>query len=431
MSHSLLLLPLLACLFAVSSLAHESTSGLHPVVLVPAYSCGNLDARLTDKYRPPAAFPWCAARKGKGWFRLWENHTAVELDPKQVPCYAGQLRLVYDHVAGDYRNAPGVQTRVVAFGSVRGFGSDDPAKKNMCMEKLVKTLDGVGYRDGESLFGAPYDLRYAAAAAPGQASRAFSKFTSSLARLVEHASSRNGGKPVILVSHSLGGLNVNEFLNQRPLPWRKKFVNHFVMLSTGVGGGTVVLQFLASAIGSLPPPSDVLSFTNTSRSFASTLGALPSPKAYGHTPLVVTRAKNFSAYDMPEFLAAVGFSGRDVLARYVMRALPVTLNFKAPLVPMTSVTGVGVPTASKLVFWDGDFGAQPQVVYGDGDGTVNVENVLALGTVVGKDPEQPFFRSVIVPNTTHMGIISDDWALKHVVSEILEASRATHHYSNI
>jgi lysophospholipase-3 len=46
-----------------------------------------------------------------------------------MPCYADQLRLVYDHAADDYCNAPGVQTHVVDFGSTRGFGSDDPAMK--------------------------------------------------------------------------------------------------------------------------------------------------------------------------------------------------------------------------------------------------------------------------------------------------------------
>ena len=52
---------------------------------------------------------------------VWKNYTALQADPRLVPCYADQLRL--DHAAGDYRNAPGVQTRVVAFGTTRGFGS--------------------------------------------------------------------------------------------------------------------------------------------------------------------------------------------------------------------------------------------------------------------------------------------------------------------
>ncbi|KAL6623133.1 hypothetical protein ACP70R_033012 [Stipagrostis hirtigluma subsp. patula] len=86
--------------------AHGATpSGLHPVVLLPGYSCSQLDARLTDEYQPPA--PGCGLPKqGRRWFRLWENFTALQEDPALLPCYADQLRLVFDPVAGDYRNVP-------------------------------------------------------------------------------------------------------------------------------------------------------------------------------------------------------------------------------------------------------------------------------------------------------------------------------------
>jgi len=55
------------------------------------------------------------------------------------------------------------------------------------MERLVEALDGVGYREGRNLLGAPYDFRYAPAA-PGLASRVFSDFLSSFRLLVERAS---------------------------------------------------------------------------------------------------------------------------------------------------------------------------------------------------------------------------------------------------
>ena len=105
--------------FLVSSLARGVASSLHPVVLLPAYSCSQLDARLTHEFEPSTA-PSCGARMGKGWFRLWENRTALQ-DPALLPCYAEQLRLVYDPVAGDYRNVRGVDVRVVSFGTTGGF----------------------------------------------------------------------------------------------------------------------------------------------------------------------------------------------------------------------------------------------------------------------------------------------------------------------
>ncbi|CAN6169794.1 unnamed protein product [Urochloa humidicola] len=421
-----LVFPLLACLCFLASRSSpaqgETSPGLHPVVLVPGYTCSNLDARLTDEYQPPPGMTWCGARKGKGWFRLWHNQTAVQ-DPRLLPCYADQLRLVYDHAANDYRNAPGVQTRVVAFGSTRGFGSDDPAMKNNCMEKLVTTLEGVGYRDGVNLFGAPYDFRYAAAP-PGQPSRIFNSDISRLRRLVEHASRKNGGKPVILISHAFGGHLALQFLYRSPLPWRRRLVKHYIMLTTGIGGDAAVLKTIASADAG--PSTNLLFYANTSRSFASPLAVLPSPMVLGRAPLVVTRHKNYSAFDMPEFLADVGFNAGDVAPRYVRRALPVTLGIRAPLVPTTCVTGVGVPTPVRLTYWDGDFGKMPQVVNGDdGDDAIRLEVVLAWRKVIEKNPDQGYFKFVLLPNVSHNGILSDDFALKRFVEILAAANQAT------
>ena len=102
------------------------------------------------------------------------------------------------------------------------------------MGRLVEALERIGYIDGESLFGAPYDLRHAPAA-PELPNREFSMFRRSLTALVDHASRSNGGKPVILVSHSQGGLLALEFLNRSPLAWRRRLVKHFFMASTDSG----------------------------------------------------------------------------------------------------------------------------------------------------------------------------------------------------
>jgi lysophospholipase-3 len=185
---------------------------------------------------------------------------------------------------------------------------------------------------------------------------------------------------------------------------------------SGAGGGVFLLQFGGSKPPS-PPPTDPLSFPKLNSAFS----ALPSPKVFGHAPLVVTRAKNYSAYDIPEYLKANGFSD-DEVTRYVTRVVPVTLSFGAPGVPVTCINGIGVPTEERLVYWDGDFSAKPQVVYGDGDGGINIASMLALATAIGAQPEQDYFKSILIHNTSHVGTISDDFALRRVVNEVLEAN---------
>jgi len=65
-------------------------------------------------------------------------------------------------------------------------------------------------------------------------------------------------------------------------------------------------------------------------------------------------------------------------------------------------------------------------VYGDGDGNVNLASVLALDTVIGKYLGQDYYKSVLIPNATHTGILADDFARQRVVSEILQANTAVY-----
>ena len=50
---------------------HAGVNDFHPIFLVPGVSCSDLEARLTEAYRPSA--PQCGATKGNGWFGLWSN----------------------------------------------------------------------------------------------------------------------------------------------------------------------------------------------------------------------------------------------------------------------------------------------------------------------------------------------------------------------
>ncbi|KAF0929923.1 hypothetical protein E2562_026732 [Oryza meyeriana var. granulata] len=114
------------------------------------------------------------------------------------------------------------------------------------------------------------------------------------------------------------------------------------MASTGAGGFVRSMQFLATTEGS--------SLSCTGRSFAIKFSLLPSPRAFGSdTPLVVTWDKNYTVHDMPEFLTTVSLPAYEVKL-YKTRALPVAMNFKAPMVLATCINGASVPMTDKLVY---------------------------------------------------------------------------------
>jgi len=159
------------------------------------------------------------------------------------------------------------------------------------------------------------------------------------------------------------------------------------------------------------------------RSFESSIVNFPSPAVFGDRPLVVTARRNYSAYDVEDLLADIGFGAG--VEPFTRRAVPKTSSFQAPMVPTTCINGVGNnDTPEQLVYWDGDFDAEPEIVYGDGDNTINLISMLAFDEKMRRQPEQnKLYKSIKLHGAEHGTIVTEDWALERVMQEILEASR--------
>ncbi|WOL17700.1 lecithin-cholesterol acyltransferase-like 1 [Canna indica] len=420
------ILPLLLLLFvfpmalqlpAVCLAAGGSSAQLHPLVLIPGSGGNQLEARLTKDYKPSSLVCAFAGSKGKsGWFRIWFDPTV--LVPALTRCFAERMMLYYHADLDDYRNAPGVETRVSNFGSAEALLYLNPYLKHITdyMATLVNTMEQLGYVDGHNLFGAPYDFRYGLAT-EGHPSKVGTQYIEDLKQLIESASAANGGKPVILLSHSLGGLFTLQLLARSSSSWRQKYVKHFVTLSAPWAGTVQEMLTFASGYTLGIPIVDPLLVRGEQRSSESNLWLLPAPKVFGEKPLVTTVNRSYSAWDMPEFLADIGF-GEGVYP-YKTRILPLTEDLPEVGVPVTCVIGGGVETAEKLFYGEGGFDVQPEVVYGDGDGTVNMASLLAL-EAAWAESASPVVRVIRVDGVDHTSILKDKSALTEIVGEICQ-----------
>ncbi|KAL5074657.1 hypothetical protein RYX36_013641 [Vicia faba] len=404
--------------FCCTNVAISTTNNLNPLILIPGNGGNQLEAKLTTQYKPSTLIcdPWYPPFKKKnGWFRLWFD-TSVLLAPF-TKCFASRMTLYYDKQLDDYFNAPGVLTRVPRFGSTYSLMYLDPSLKVVTdyMAPLVESLEHLGYIDGENLFGAPYDFRYGLAA-PGHPSRVGSKFLNDLKNLIEEVGNSNGGKPVILVSHSLGGLYVLELLNRNPSSWRKKFVKHFVALSAP-WGGTVDEMFTFASGNSLGVPLvNPLLVRNEQRSSESNLWLLPNPKMFDvDKPLVTTPSRSYSAHDMVDFLKDIGYP--EGVYPYETRILPLIAKIEAPEVDITCIVGEGVRTPEELFYRNGDFDEPPEFLYGDGDGTVNMVSLLALEKL-WKDEKNQYLKVIKIGGVSHTSILKDKVAVDEIIGEI-------------
>ncbi|KAF5739484.1 lecithin-cholesterol acyltransferase-like 1 [Tripterygium wilfordii] len=404
--------PAIISITAIMLYTCQATSGLYPLILVPGNGGNQLEARLTEAYRPSSL--WCRSLKSKEkWFRLWFDPTVVVAP--FTKCFAERMTLYYDVDLDDYRNAPGVEVRVPHFGSTESLLYLDPYLKHITsyMAPLVESLEEIGYVNGETLFGAPYDFRYGLAAAD-HPSHVGTKFLQDLKDLIEKASITNEGKPVILVSHSLGGLFVLQLLNRNPSSWRQKYIKHFVALSAPWGGTVDELLTFASGNTLGVPLVDPLLVREEQRSSESNLWLMPSPKLFCDQSLVITPNATYSAYDIARFLNDIGFP--QGVYPYKSRILPLVEELVAPEVPITCIIGTGVRTPETLHYGH-SFDEQPEIVYGDGDGTVNMVSLLALESLWKNVKNQPV-KVIRIEGVTHTDILSNDVAVDEIVREI-------------
>jgi pimeloyl-ACP methyl ester carboxylesterase len=284
---------------------------------------------------------------------------------------------------------------------------------------VVRQLEAVGYRDGESLFGAPYDFRYSVAP-PGHPSVEGARYFAALAGLIERASSLNEGRSVVVVPHSMGCALAYQFLLGQPLAWRRRYVKRVVFVAAALGGFVEGMNLLATGMD-LGLPNLARPFrTSLARSQQSALWRLPTPMVFGDRPLVVINNTTYTAHDIVEFLQAIGFP--EGVRPYVTRVLPMWEALPAPMVPVTSIIGVGVSTPETFVYGEDGFMGAPEVVYGDGDGDINMVSLEAIEKE-WSGVEGQVLKVVRLPGVHHTGFFSVDFALKEVVDEIHKDSR--------
>lgn len=123
------MLSLSSSLCVSASAAARAEQQRHPVVLIPGAGGNQLEARLTEDYKASslACRVWPLVRGRGGWFRLWFDPSV--LVAPLTRCFAERMMLSYEADADDYRNAPGVETRVSDFGSTSTLRYLDPNLK--------------------------------------------------------------------------------------------------------------------------------------------------------------------------------------------------------------------------------------------------------------------------------------------------------------
>ena len=251
-----------------------------------------------------------------------------------------------------------------------------------------------GYERGVSVVAAPYDWRYAP--------HSQEEYFKNLQKLVEDTYTLNHKKKVTLFAHSLGSIFGLYFLNRRTQEWKDKYIHAFVTTGAPWEGSAVEYQLFASGMNFAIPTIDPFVIRHEQRTQENNMLMLPRPgPEWSHQDVFVfTSKRNYTAYDVKEFMDDVDFSlGNDMYKHYLDPAYAQ----KHPKVPFYCVASRGHPTEAQFVY-DKEFSEQkfPKVHYSNGDGTVNIRSLRACQrmSVPGN------FSYYEIDGPTHMSILS-------------------------
>lgn len=349
----------------------------YPVVLIPGDGGNQLYAKLNKKEAPH----YFCEKKSSDYFLLWLN--LEEITPLVIDCFVDNIKLAYDNKTKLTRNTEGVDVRTKDFGRPETVEYLDTNKLGVTVYfgKLVDALIAkFGYERGLNIRGAPYDWRRA----PNELHAYYAAFT----KLVEETYYQNNGTRVMLVAHSMGNPVTLYWLNKIVgQAWKDKFLRSFVSLAGVWGGAAKPIRLMTSGdnidIVVLRP----LTVRDYQRSAPSTAFLMPSDSFWPSDEWIVSRpSRNYTVHDYKELFDDMGYPDGYELRQNTKDLI---YELEPPNVEVHCLYGVDMKTPNRFIFEkEEDFpDSQPNVIYSDGDGTVNYRSLLGYRRWIGKQAQ--------------------------------------------
>lgn len=385
----------------VCSDAAGSTKPLKPIILIAGYNANRLEAKLD---REEVRYDFCQ-RKSDGWFDIWLNPD--DYDEKLVYCFMDNMSLRYDQVTRKTYNQPGVQIRARfnQTSPVEYLSADHNLTGSPYFNVLVQRLVDIGYERNKNILGAAYDFRKA----PNELGLYFIM----LRELIERAYSDNGQQPVVIVCHSMGCLNALYFLQRACKSWKSRYISLLISMSGAYGGAVPSLNVLIAGSN-----SNIVVLPNLKRidtpTWPSSTYLLPSPAVFPADQVLVKDIKNqYTSNDYEKLYGALQYPVSYELYRDVKDLTPPE---QPPGVKVYCVHGYGIKTIEQLVYESSEIGRpfneNVTLVYGEGDGTVNLQSLRACLDWQSTQVEPVYYRNF--SPVDHEGILRDESAFEYL-----------------
>lgn len=376
------------------------TKQISPVILVPGDGGSQVEAKLNRS----SVVHYICAKTSDDYFNLWLNMEL--LVPVVIDCFIDNLKLNYDNITRTTSNQPGVDIRVPGWGNPFVVEYIDPSKATpgTYFKDIANLLvNDLGYIRNLSLRGAPYDFRKG----PSENEEFFAK----LKDLIEETYIMNNNTPVTLVAHSMGGPMTLIMLQRQSQKWKDKYINAMITLSAVWAGSIKAVKVFAIGddLGAYFLRESVL---RTEQITSPSLGwLLPSKLFWKETEVLVqSDLKNYTLNNLQEYFADIGVPNawefRKDNEKY-------QLDFTAPGVEVHCLYGSKVNTVEKLYYKPGTtIQGYPQLIFGDGDGTVNMRSLGACAHWQSGQKQKIYHQGF--PGVDHTNILRNPDVLAYI-----------------
>jgi len=382
----------------------KTCSSPHPVVLVPGVGGAILEGLLdiNENIELPNAF---CSHQTTEWKRWWID--SADMVPPIEDCLI--YYLTPEWVNGSMQNPNGIYVRAPDWGGVYAIDILDP---DILMQLFthyfhgtIKGLEKAGYVVKKNLFGAPYDWRYFPS----------DTYIDSLRLLVEEAFITNNNVSVELVSHSLGGPVSYYFLKHMTDAWKQRYLHRWITISAPFMGSVQAVRYALSGDNfGLPVPH--LKYRSAQRAMPATYYLLALPKYWNDTTLVTTPSATYSAQDFQQLWDVAKIEHAWELTQEAWTYYG-DLSFPASGVasnlPHVCMYSYGLETDESYTYKsDTDFDKNPEIAWGDGDGTVNL---FSLKQTCENWASEGHTQMYAYDGVDHVGMLSDDRVVAQVV----------------
>ncbi|KAL1373807.1 hypothetical protein pipiens_020432, partial [Culex pipiens pipiens] len=231
--------------------------------------------------------------------------------------------------------------------------------------------------------------------------------------LIEEAYIINNNTPVTLIVHSYGGPMTLNFLHQMSQEWKDKHIKRMISLAGAWGGS--VKSMKVYTIGEDFSNTFVLS-TPVKKMLTSTPSLaylMPSPLFWKPDQVLIsTASRSYTVNDYQAFYEGINHPEGWEMYKDVM---PYIQDFSPPGVEVQCYYGSDVNTIERLDYGSSsDLTDTPTPVFGDGDGTVNLQSLEACQMWIGQQDQ--LVNATKYPKADHMGILANVDVLRDVVT---------------